>query len=47
MERNNRKKMLSQNKNNRKNARVVNINKFKNKNMEKVGSVSKRLKYTM
>ncbi len=47
MERNNRKKMLSQNKNNRKNARVVNINKFKNKNTEKVGSVSKRLKYTM
>ena len=47
MEHNNRKKMLSQNKNNRKNARVVNINKFKNKNTEKVGSVSKRLKYTM
>lgn len=45
MEHNNRKKMLSQNKNNRKNARVVNINKFKN--TEKVGSVSKRLKYTM
>lgn len=45
MERNNRKKMLSQN--NRKNARIVNINKFKNKNTEKVGSVSKRLKYTM
>ena len=47
MERNNRKKMLSQNKSKQKNARVINIDEFKNKSTEKVGSVSKRLKYTM
>lgn len=45
MKRNNRKRMLSQNKNNRKNTRVIDIDKFKNK--KNTGNISKRLKYTM
>ena len=48
MERNNRKNKLFQNKNKRKNARVININQFKKKNETKsTGTISKRLRTTL
>ena len=48
MERNNRKNKLSQNKNKRKNSRVININQFKKKNETKsTGTISKRLRTTL